>query len=247
MRLRKASRGGRVARAAAAGALLTAIFVTPVAGRPGNPGAAEAAVRVLFIGNSLTYANELPAMVEALAAAGGLKPFAHLAVAYGDFGLEDHWVKGDAHRAIARGGWDYVVLQQGPSATEGRPSLYDYSRRYAPEIRKAGARPALYMVWPAAARRFDFDGVAESYRRAAAQVDGLLLPVGEAWRDGFHPSPAGSYLAALVFVQQLYGRTPLGLPAELVLSSGTKVSIPPRDAELLQRAAAEANAKFGQP
>jgi len=137
MRLRKASRGGRVARAAAAGALLTAIFVTPVAGRPGNPGAAEAAVRVLFIGNSLTYANELPAMVEALAAAGGLKPFAHLAVAYGDFGLEDHWVKGDAHRAIARGGWDYVVLQQGPSATEGRPSLYDYSRRYAPEIRKA--------------------------------------------------------------------------------------------------------------
>jgi hypothetical protein len=114
------------------------------------------------------------------------------------------------------------------------------------------------MVWPAAARRFDFEGVAESYRRAATEVDGLLLPAGEAWRaawkldptlelygpDGFHPSRAGSYLAALVIVQQLCGTSPLGLPAELVLSSGTRVSIPPREADVLQRAAAEANAKI---
>ena len=59
------------------------------------------------------------------------------------------------------------------------------------------------------------------------------FPVGEAWRlagkrdtklglysDDLHPTPAGSYLAALVMYQQLYGASPVGLPAELSLEKG---------------------------
>ena len=78
-------------------------------------GQAPAPARVLFVGNSLTYANDLPAMVATLARAAG-KPMQVDSVALPDFGLEEHWQQGDARRAIARGGWTYVVLQQGPSA-----------------------------------------------------------------------------------------------------------------------------------
>src|SRR5581483_2484722 len=99
--------------------------------------------------------------------------------------------------------------------------------RFAAEARRAGARPALYMVWPSASMAEDFDGVSASYREAAEKVDGLLFPVGEAWRaawrrdpklalygpDGFHPTVAGSYLAALVMYEQLYHRSPVGLPS----------------------------------
>lgn len=217
-------------------------------------------LRVLFIGNSLTYSNDLPSIVEALAEASGRKRPAMRAVVFANYSLEDHWNQGEARRAIARGGWDVVVLQQGPSAsTEGRQSLLEYARRFAEEIRRVRAEPALYMVWPSVARIKDFDGVSESYRQAARDVGGLLFPAGEAWRsawrrdpnlklyspDGLHPTVAGSYLAALVIYEQLYGQSFKGLPSELKLSTGAKIKLPEDQIKLMQDAAAEANKKFG--
>ena len=114
-------------------------------------------LQVLFIGNSLTFQNNLPGMLAALVDSAGAGPITVESVTFGGWGLQDHWVRGGSREAIARGGWDVVVIQQGPSATEGRPSLLEYSRLYADEVSAVGARLALYMVWPAAVRDFDFD------------------------------------------------------------------------------------------
>jgi hypothetical protein len=109
-------------------------------------------------------------------------------VAFGDYSLEDHWNRGDALRAIASARWDFVVLQQGPSSLpESRALLVDYATRFAREIRRAGARPALYMVWPPLSREDAWDDVTASYTAAAAAVDGLLLPAGEALRAAGRP------------------------------------------------------------
>ncbi|HEX8697022.1 MAG TPA: hypothetical protein VF746_31680 [Longimicrobium sp.] len=219
----------------------------------------EGVKRVLFIGNSLTYTNNLPGMVQALAAAAGEALYVET-VAGANYSLEDHWSVGSARRAVERGGWDVVVLQQGPSAApESRELLIEYTRRFAGKAREVGAETALYMVWPSTQRFGDFDRVSESYRLAAEDVGGLLFPAGEAWRaawrsdpglplyssDGFHPSAAGTYAAALVIYGKLYGRSPVGLPAQLRLRSGSTVTIAPAAAGLLQRAADEANAAFG--
>jgi len=221
----------------------------------------NAKYNILFVGNSLTYTNDLPGMLEALADS-ATEGSVHAGVyAFANFGLEDHWVEGSAREAIGLGGWDVVVLQQGPSATEGRPSLLEYSQRFDEEVSGTGGRTALYMVWPSEARSFDFDGVSESYTMAAQQIGGLLYPVGEAWRlawqrdpsielygpDGFHPSQAGTYVAALVMLQQLTGHSPIGLPATFALRSGPTVSIPGETAAILQEAAAEANELFALP
>ena len=161
-----------------------------------------AALNVLFIGNSLTTSNDLPGILHALIDSAGAGPAEVATVAFNNFGLPDHWASGEARRSIAEGGWDVVVLQQGPSATEGRPSLLEFSELFDADARSVGAKTALFMVWPSVARFFDFDGVSESYRMAAERVDGLLFPAGEAWRagwardsslalyssDGFHPS-----------------------------------------------------------
>jgi hypothetical protein len=37
-------------------------------------------------------------------------------VTFPDFSLDDHLQRGDVARAVAGGGWSFVVLQQGPSA-----------------------------------------------------------------------------------------------------------------------------------
>ncbi|MEJ2312555.1 MAG: SGNH/GDSL hydrolase family protein [Gemmatimonadales bacterium] len=214
-------------------------------------------ISVLFVGNSLTIWNDLPAMLESLLRSGGLERVRVASLSQPGFGLEDHWRGGIARAAIRTGEWDVIVLQQGPSATEGRPSLLEYSGRFAQEARDAGARVGLSMVWPTPARRNDFEGVSESYTMAADAADGLLFPVGDAWReawcrnpdlalygpDAFHPSPAATYLAALVIYGRLMRSDPRGLPSRLQLDSR---EVPPstvddETAALLQEAAAAAN------
>jgi hypothetical protein len=200
--------------------------------------------RILFIGNSLTYANDLPAMVCALARSAGRQATCET-VAKPDYGLEEHWNDREARQAIARG-WDVVVLQQGPSALpESRRLLISFARRFDAEITKAGARTALYMVWPSRTRRGDFPGVSQSYAAAARDVKGLLLPAGDAWRaawaidaalplygpDGFHPSVMGTHLAALVIYEQIFASAP---PAGPVPAEAQPV------ADVLRRAAHEA-------
>jgi hypothetical protein len=243
------------------------------AGRPGaaahrgarraapQPAAASGGWRVLFIGNSLTYANDLPLMVQALAKAAGLDLYVE-SITAGGAGLDDHWRERRAQRAIARGGWKAVVLQQGPSSLpESRVHLRKWTRQFAGPIRAAGARPALYMVWPDKTRHAWFDEVRGSYTLAAEDVDGMLLPAGEAWRaawrrdprarlyamDGLHPSVAGSYAAALSIYGMLCNRPPQDLPARLVLANGQTVNLSPPLATLLQAAATEANQKYGRP
>lgn len=181
--------------------------------------------RILFIGNSLTYSHDLPAMVCAMARSAGRQVTCE-SVAKPDYGLEEHWNDREARQAIARG-WDVVVLQQGPSALpESRRLLIAYTRRFDAEIKKAGARTALFMVWPSRTRRGDFSGVSQSYTAAAHDVGGLLLPAGDAWRaawaedsglplygpDGFHPSSMGTYLSALVIYEQLFASEPPTAP-----------------------------------
>jgi polyhydroxyalkanoate synthesis regulator phasin len=211
--------------------------------------------RVLFIGNSLTAGNDLPLLVEALSVAGG-RPLSVAWVVYGGVNLEDHWSRKTQDR-ITGSNWKYVVLQQGPSSlAEGRADLRKWTGRFDTVIRQAGGTTALYMVWPESRRRAVFPMVAESYRLAARDVGGVLLPAGEAWLaawrrkpslalygpDGFHPTPAGSYLAALAIYAGLTGGSPVGLPGRLVLRNGATVLVDD-DIAILQAAAEEAVGK----
>jgi len=207
-------------------------------GRDGEISISEAEISILFIGNSLTMSNDMTGMVAALLDSIGAGPTYVWQQAAPGTGLEDHWTVGGLE-AIRSGQWDFVVLQQGPSATEGRPSLWEFAERFAGEIRAVGAMPALYMVWPAATRSFDFDGVSESYAEAARLANGVLLPAGDVWReawsheaalafygpDQFHPSQLGSFAAALTIAAGLSGEDALGFPHRFRTPSGQVVVI----------------------
>jgi hypothetical protein len=213
---------------------------------------------VLFIGNSLTYVNDLPGIVQALADSAGGPAIAVETVAFPDYALIDHWNEGSAaghaRAEIAKGGWKFVVLQQGPSSTEvNRDTLRLATRMFAQEMSKFGATAALLSAWPTVDRRQDFPRAIESYTLAAGDVNGVLLPVAAAWlaawrrdstlalySDGLHPSIDGSYLSALAIYAVLEHRTPMGLPSRLRLRSGAAVFVDQKIAGILQAAAAEA-------
>lgn len=180
--------------------------------------------RVLFVGNSLTATNDLPAILCRMANATA-RTLTCASETQPNFGLDDHWKRGKARKRVGDK-WDLVVLQQGPSSLpESREMLVAWSQEWAKEIRKKKARPAVLMVWPSKQRESDFERVSKSWRLAATKAPALLLPAGDAWRaawtidpalplygeDGFHPSRAGSYLAALATYHAIFGDLPPAL------------------------------------
>ncbi len=81
---------------------------------------------LLFIGNSLTYSNNLPELVEAFALTQG-KNISVTTIAKGNYALIDHWGEGVIQTRIETGNYDFVIVQQGPSSQPyGRGLLIEY-------------------------------------------------------------------------------------------------------------------------
>ncbi len=209
---------------------------------------------VLFVGNSHTYVNDLPVMVTRMARMLGDETLRADAIAAPDFALEDHWNTGQATFALRTYEWDFVVLQQGPSSrAASQPHLLYWTQQFAPLIREAGGEPVLYQIWPDI---FNRDGDAAnallSYSSAAAAVDGLLAPAGDAFTamialdptvdvysgDGLHASVRGTYLAALTILGRINEIDPRTLP-DSIPGSSTPASV----VAALQEAAATAMAR----
>lgn len=192
----------------------------------------DADVRILFVGNSLTFTNDLPGVVATVAQVAGHST-STLSITGAGWALEDHWNFGELAEWIRKLRPDVVIMQQGPSSLpESRVNLIAWSDTVARVVREVGGTPALLMVWPELARFSAFGDVRESYRRAAAAVDGIFIPAGDAFRalheqhpeldpygpDDFHPSRMGTVVSALVVVRALFGAPVSGLPAKMVPS-----------------------------
>ena len=207
---------------------------------------------VLFIGNSHTYTNDIPGILQALADSGG-EEIAVMAVAGASLALIDHWHLGTAEQVIRSRTWDYVVMQQGwTPAGVCQDTLRLAAKNFETSIRASGATPVLFQTWPSSNQTAQYQGTIESYRLAAKDVSGILFPVAEAWLalaerdpsvnlylDGLHANETGAYLSALVMYARLFNRTPMGLPAVVRTRSGMTVTIPAALAATLQEIAAE--------
>jgi len=215
----------------------------------------------LFIGNSITFWHDIPSIVEALVDSAGIGPNTVASFARGGWSLAEHWHFGRASELIAEGGWDVVVLQGSAGIGAGRDSLLKYAQLFADEASGVGARTALFMPNPGDSYREYVDEISAANTYVARQINGVLLPVADAWSevwardatfqlydDDVHPNESGSYLAALVIFQHLIGRSPLGLPATLRLNRDRYpdlLQITPEDAAFLQSVAAAVGEKYG--
>jgi hypothetical protein len=204
-------------------------------------------LRVLFIGNSYTYFNNLPEIVTRLADYGHQRKLETRMVAPGGWRLKDHWEQGEALNAVREGHWDYVVLQEQSTLgvnyyLEGKPRIAGdeafkpYAEKWAAEILKTGAIPVFYLAWARKATPEDQAALNYAYISAAKENGARIAPVGIAWAqarqqqpalelyytDGSHPSPAGSYLAGCVIYAALFHRSPVGLPGKV---SGIPVNL----------------------
>jgi hypothetical protein len=198
-------------------------------------------LRILFVGNSYTFYNDLPQTLARLAGS-AQEPIRIETdrVVVGGATLQRHWSDGLAVNAIRRGIWDFVVLQEqsllganlGNAAERvaAPTAFFEFSRLFNAEIRRTKARTVFFATWARQSRPELQAKLTDAYRRAARELSGTLCPVGIAFQnarisnpglhlfrsDGSHPSPAGTYLAACVFYAVLTGRSPVGLTSNAV-------------------------------
>lgn len=142
--------------------LLFLMGITFLSGRP-IKGQLTKELKILYIGNSLTYVNDLPGLVAEIAQQ-DQTTIAYETFLFPDYSLEDHWKGGTVVKEIQQGHYDIVIAQQGPSALpESQALLLKYASKFAKLCKDNNSKLALYMVWPSKARLFDLDGVITSY------------------------------------------------------------------------------------
>ena len=179
--------------------------------------ASKTDITILFIGNSLTYTNNLPELVKKSAKLQGIEIDFKM-IAFPNYAIIDHWNDGEVQKLIASKKYDFVIIQQGPSSqNNGRNMLIEYGKKYSSICELNNTKLCYFMVWPSLNYYHTFDGVIKNHKDAASINNSVLLPVGEVWKDyfdrtddfqyyssdGFHPSLKGSQIAAKVIVEYL--------------------------------------------
>ncbi|HNP17216.1 MAG TPA: SGNH/GDSL hydrolase family protein [Fulvivirga sp.] len=173
---------------------------------------------ILFVGNSLTYTNDLPKLIQEIGKEKGNR-IKYTSLTLPNYALEDHWNEGQLQDYIKSEKFDFVIVQQGPSSQpEGRTMLFEYGQLIKTLCDNHNTKLAFYMVWPSRTYYHTFDGVIQNYTEASLKTQSILCPVGKVWKahfdqtndfsyygpDGFHPSLKGSKVAAKIIYESLF-------------------------------------------
>lgn len=193
---------------------------------------------ILFIGNSFTYYNEMPEILNSLSAAACADIHAER-LTYGGYYLTWYTDPENPHGneavpLIESRHFDHIVLQEQSAAPAIENEVFSEGvSKLMPHIKASGARPVFYKTWAygrESAKLSDigmgyeemlfrltaaYDAEAEKYGAGAVPVGGRFFrlmedhPVLDLYKeDAYHPNLCGSYLAACLFFKYFTGQNP---------------------------------------
>lgn len=223
--------------------------------------ARERSLKILFVGNSYIYTNDLPGVLKVMLQARGYTADIGEAVNPG-WKLSQHADSEYTKAAIEKKDWDYIVLQEQSLLpvrdTERLNSMIPAIRRLKAIAGQSGTRTqtVLFMTWgyKNGSEKMGYlnfnqmqEKITQGYNEAGRLTGSRVVPVGSAWQrayrkkpflplwleDGNHPGLYGTYLSACVLFKFVTGEDPRGLPSIGRLSG--------ESAGFLQSIAAEEN------
>jgi hypothetical protein len=199
--------------------------VAPMAATPVSPPAGTD-IALLFMGNSHTSVNNVPAMVEAMVRAANPGKTVAAVLAPTSLFLEERSMD-EANLLSVRGSaWSAVFLQAQKYSSSGQVSYPTTgAEKLVRESRAVGALPIMFPEWS----RLGFDETVQIYNlhvSIAQREPACVAPVGQAWDlslqrypslvlhnpDGNHSAPAGAFLAALVLAATYTQASPAQVP-----------------------------------
>lgn len=177
-------------------------------------------MKVLFVGNSHTYFNDMPELFARFAMeTAGEKPEVVM-LAYSGRNLEWHRKEYFSLRFnLMYGNYDYCIIQQAAHPYPPMESTLEYGKEIINLCHQNNAVPIVYMTW--AEKRFPENQqiMIETCERLAKENNALLAPIGRVWQkiqqdhndielfyeDGEHASPYGDFLIAATLCKILTG------------------------------------------
>ena len=187
--------------------------------------------RVLLVGNSLTYTNNLPALLRAVGASQGTSITTETYAAPGGK-LDDRWEEGHVAAALHARKFDAVVLQeQGGHLAACMSSLQEQRkapcaasvqayRNFAELASDQGAKVLLFATWGPDERwqgKLDRSVrmIAKKHDASVFNAAGALVALRKAqpdvnlYPDGTHPSTLASVMLALTLYRDVTGNAPV--------------------------------------
>lgn len=165
-------------------------------------GAQTKHIKVLFLGNSYTYVNNLPAMIQSIAHSQGDSLY-YDAYTPGGYTFGNHFYDTQSHNKISQAAWDYVVLQaqsQEPSFSPAQVNAQTlpFAMKLDSLINQFNpcANTVFYETWgrkngdasncafypPVCTYLGMQNRLRASYKLFADTVNDIMAPVGEAFR-----------------------------------------------------------------
>lgn len=168
-------------------------------------------LRILFIGNSHTYMNDLPAWVKTMTREDGFSCDVTM-LAHGGWYLSDHIKEPQTKFNVMYGDYDYIVLQEHSHPFDRIDDYRSAVRMISAWADKAGSRIVIYGTWSRKDDKKSQEFMNMINRDIASENGAILAPVGERWwsyndawpdielynEDGAHASRAGTEFAAKI-------------------------------------------------
>ena len=186
--------------------------------------------KVLFIGNSHTYMNDMPELARRMIEDATGETCEVFMLAYSARPLK--WHLEEEYFAvrfnILHGGYDYCVIQEQAHPMPPEEDTIRCVDRIVKLCKKVGTTLIIFETWAEKAKPENQAEMNRRYRAIAEQNGALLAPIGEVWeralqelsklpyadrydlyyRDGAHASAVGDYLAATVLTKVITGKFP---------------------------------------
>ena len=226
---------------------------------------AQDPVKVLFIGNSYTSANDLPGTFRQLAAGMG-RDVTTSSVNPGGYTFNQHSVYAATLTAIQSAKWDYVILQEQSQLPSFPPSqvtveVFPYARKLDSLIRlnDSCTETVFYMTWgrkngdasncaswpPVCTYAGMQEQLRKNYLQMGADNSAVVAPVGMAWNATIQESPLFDLWSSDESHPSLHGTYLTAcvfyatLFHESPAGSTFQSALSPQDAEYLQEMAAK--------
>lgn len=192
---------------------------------------------ILFLGNSYTYTQDVPGLLNSVANSKGKTLFIDQYTPGGKQ-LSQHYSDATSLQKINSHQWDYVVLQeQSQMPLINGNTVANYAQKIVLEQIKPNnscTEVITYMTWAREAGNSWLTQINYTHEQMATYyenfyedlwkyVPGRVSPVGKAFHeatrqgidvyssDGSHQNQTGSYIAALVFYATIYKESPIGV------------------------------------
>ena len=189
-------------------------------------------INILFIGNSFTFVNDLPAMLTDLASKNGFEITTSSVLKGGaylhQFADPNHELGKKLSEIYPTKKWDFIVLQDQSFNPANSPDDFLSSAEKLCNTMNDNAQILFYSTWAyrdhtekltKTGMNYEemLTALTKSYQKAADIFGGIRIPVGNAFAactdtypeidlytaDDYHPSPCGTYLAVCLFYQAI--------------------------------------------